>query len=191
MENFLINNLFANNQIEHINKILNDNEDKIIFDEPDLGRTRYDFDRKDLGKELVSFLNMTAQKYNKTLYLASCYYSEYNLKYGNPTLSIHTDQSPSVFTIDYQLDSNIDWPVYVEGKEFNLKNNQAVTINVNSQAHWRPKRIFAHGEYIKMIYFHFIDLSIKNPKILTKEEMVPMQQKWNHLWEFPENLNKY
>jgi hypothetical protein len=191
VQNFIIQNVFNDDQLSHINDILKKNEQNILLDRPQFGRTRYDFKSKDLGIDLILFLNKTAKKYNKNLNFIGCYYSEYSLKYGTPELAIHTDRTSATFTIDYQLDANIDWDVYVEGIPFSLKNNQAVTINVNSQAHWRPRKNFSEGEYLKMIYFHFADKSIKEPRILSNEEILLLQEKWNHLWEFPENLNKF
>lgn len=58
------------------------------------------------------------------------------------------------FTFDYQLGSNIDWPIYVEGKEFVLKNNQALTFSGTHQIHWRPERSFVVGEFLEMIFCH-------------------------------------
>lgn len=180
-KNIVINNMFTENEISVFNKILNDKDIKL--DEPQLGRTRFDFNIIELGNEIISKLNKIAKSFNEKLFLSNVYYCEYNNKYGNPELSIHTDNTSDVFCLDYQLDGNIVWDIYVEGESFQLKNNEALTLNTNSQAHWRPKKVFKDGEYLKMIFFHFADVSQKNIKILTKEEMIPMQQKWNHLWE--------
>ena len=183
MDNVIIKNVFNEDQISFINKLLDDNNSFIGLDEPQLGRTRFNINKKILDSSIISRLMEISKEFNKNLTLEGCYYSEYNLKYGKPELSIHTDQTIAIFTIDYQLDSNISWEVFVEGTPFLLKNNEAVTINVNSQAHWRPQRIFSEGEYVKMIYFHFADRTQGRPKILTREEMKDMQKKYNHLWE--------
>lgn len=190
MNNIIIKEVFNVEQINFINKLLDDNKDKILLDEPQLGRTRYNISRNDLHKSIVERLEEISKKFNTNLTFEGCYYSEYNLKYGKPELSIHTDQTVAVFTIDYQLDSNIEWEVFVEEESFLLKNNQAVTINVNKQPHWRPERIFSNGEYLKMIYFHFVDRTKPKPKILTKEEMKEFQIKYKHLWELKKNKNK-
>jgi hypothetical protein len=182
MNNVILKNIFTEEQINSLYAILKEKENDIKIDEPQLGRTRYDIDKNLLDPSIVKRINELAQNFNKNLRFGGCYYSEYSLKYGKPELSIHTDQTVAVFTIDYQLDANIDWEVYVEGISFLLKNNEAVTINVNSQAHWRPQRIFSDAEYVKMIYFHFLDRTKPKPKILTREEMKDMQEKYYHLW---------
>lgn len=76
-------------------------------------------------------------------------------KTSHPNLTPHFDtfEEPR-FTFDYQLGGNTTWPIVVEGKEFELNNNQAVTFAGTHQIHWRPKKVFEAGEYIDMIFCH-------------------------------------
>ena len=72
-----------------------------------------------------------------------------------PNLRPHFDTfTEPRFTFDYQLGSNIDWPIYVEGKKFILKNNQALTFSGTHQIHWRPARDFVIGEFLEMVFCH-------------------------------------
>jgi hypothetical protein len=72
-----------------------------------------------------------------------------------PSLRPHFDRfSEPRFTFDYQLDSNVSWPIYVEGTEFVLNNNEALTFSGTHQVHWRPSRDFVPGEFIEMIFCH-------------------------------------
>lgn len=183
MPNNVIYNLFSKDEIESIKNILFLKESEILLDEPQLGRNRFVIPITLIKKQIIKKVYDQAKIFLKSPILVDCQYSEYNLKYGNPELSVHTDTRLSTFTIDYQLDSNCIWPIYVEGKPFSLENNQALTINVNEQAHWRPKRKFSEGEYVKMIFFHFNDLSGKKPKILNANEQEKLRSKWNHLWD--------
>ena len=128
-------------------------------------------------------INCVANDINSNLKFFFAYYVEYSLKYGEPSLSIHTDNMYSKLVIDYQLESNINWSIYVDGNQFNLKDNDCMTINVNSQAHWRPQRKFSDGESLKMVFFHFIDSLDPNAKILNKEERDMLARKWQHLWD--------
>jgi hypothetical protein len=65
------------------------------------------------------------------------------------------------FTFDYQIGSNTDWPLVVEGKTFTLKDNQALTFSGTHQIHWREKKEFQDGEYVDMIFFHMYSRSDK------------------------------
>ena len=40
-----------------------------------------------------------------------------------PNLPAHLDDNACSYTIDLQLSSNVDWPLYVNGEEFTLRDN--------------------------------------------------------------------
>jgi len=75
-----------------------------------------------------------------------------------PNLPAHLDDNACSYTIDLQLSSNVDWPIYINGEEFTLKDNWAVVYDGENDLHWResfPSRnpmSFAH-----MIFFHFVE----------------------------------
>jgi hypothetical protein len=74
---------------------------------------------------------------------------------SNPLLFKHVDDFPEKrFTFDLQLRSNTDWSIFVEGKEFTLKDNEALTFYGTLQEHWRPEKDFQDGEYIDMLFCH-------------------------------------
>lgn len=72
-----------------------------------------------------------------------------------PNLTPHFDTFPEPrFTFDLQIGSNTDWSIFVEDKEFMLKDNQALTFSGTHQIHWRSKKVFEDGEFIDMIFCH-------------------------------------
>jgi hypothetical protein len=74
---------------------------------------------------------------------------------SNPLLFPHVDGfDEKRFTFDLQLRSNTDWSIFVEGKEFILKDNEALTFYGTLQEHWRPEKDFQDGEYIDMLFCH-------------------------------------
>jgi hypothetical protein len=92
-----------------------------------------------------------------------------------PKLSPHHDTFDQPrFTFDYQLGSNISWPIFVEGKEVILSDNDAVTFSGTHQVHWRPEREWVEGEYVDMIFCHLHSPSLPssgeghNPVMLEK-----------------------
>lgn len=88
----------------------------------------------------------------------------------DPILSPHFDTTFNEprLTFDIQLNSNIDWPIVVEGQSFTLKNNQALTFSGTHQVHWREYREFKDEDFIDMIFCHFSLEENNNP--ITLEE---------------------
>lgn len=77
-----------------------------------------------------------------------------------PSLFPHYDETfkEPRFTFDYQLRSNIDWPIVVEpNKELILKDNQAATFSGTNQIHWRTPTTFKDGDFVEMVFCHFSD----------------------------------
>ena len=180
MNNTIIKNLFTPTEITLLKDTIDRHTTVIKLDEPQLGRTRYDLDS--IPDEVMIKINCVANDINPNLKFVFAYYVEYSLKYGEPSLSIHTDNMHSKLVIDYQLESNMDWSIFVEGNKFMLKDNDSLTIDVNSQAHWRPQRKFSDGESLKMVFFHFIDTLDPQARILDREDMRMLHKKWEHLW---------
>jgi hypothetical protein len=58
------------------------------------------------------------------------------------------------YTFDYQIGSNVSWPIFVEGEEFTLSDNEALTFSGTHQVHWRPKQEWTEGEFVDMIFCH-------------------------------------
>jgi hypothetical protein len=82
---------------------------------------------------------------------------EYSLKYGEPSLSPHFDGDSTDLIVNYQLEANTDWPVGLDTEIVKLDNNSALLFNPNTSVHWRPVKKFEEGEYVRMIFFRFID----------------------------------
>jgi uncharacterized protein YaiE (UPF0345 family) len=177
------NDIFTDTEIAEIYEYLKSIDDKKRFDFE--GRTRLDFDNNFPSHLLNKIVSIANSKNSKLEYM-SAYASEYNLKYGNPSLNPHFDTTQATYTIDYQLNSNIDWSIFIEGSKFNLKNNEAIEINVREEAHWRPQRKFSEGESTTMIFFHFLDRS-NMPAIPTHQENAELMLKWDHLYSIWEN----
>jgi hypothetical protein len=96
---------------------------------------------------------------------------------GKPRLIPHFDSFPEArYTFDMQLKSNTSWSIYVEGKEFVLANNQALTFSGTHQIHWRPEKQFKDDDYIDMLFCH---LQKKDDDKLTVDHWDKMLKKEN------------
>jgi hypothetical protein len=101
----------------------------------------------------------TERLLNKKLRPMSVSYVEYRLEHGQPNLPPHFDGDNNDLIIDYQLKSNTSWDLGVDGKLFDMNDNNALIFNPNEYPHWRPHKTFTEGEYVGMIFFRFPDLS--------------------------------
>lgn len=129
-------------------------------------------------------LDLVESKLNKNLKIVGEGFATYKKEYGDPSLDPHIDSNETSYILDYQFDSNVEWPIFVEGESFTLNNNEAVLFSGKNQIHWRPKRKFSDDEYVSMIFFHFIDLDdIDRSKAreYTEEEKARID-KYSKIW---------
>lgn len=106
---------------------------------------------------ILALNNIALLNYNRPLKLYAVAFGRYSKEFGIPKLGPHIDEVPSQFTLDYQLDGNISWPLNIEGDEYVLKNNNALIFEGESVLHWRPQRIFKDGEFLDLMWFQFLD----------------------------------
>jgi len=87
-------------------------------------------------------------------------YLDYDGKYNpgtNPSLPPHFDSDNyyTKITFDYQLDTNVDWAIIIEGKKFYLQNNQMLYFWGAGQAHWRENIILEENQKTEVLTMHF------------------------------------
>lgn len=151
-----------------------DNESEIYRIDPTMGRCLVEiFDvTQDIKDKLT---RMIRNKFGNYIF-QSATFCEYNKKYGTPSLVSHMDGSDDVICIDYQLDSNTDWPIKIDEELVTLKNNQVLIFNSGKVNHGRVEKDFEDGEYIKMVFFFF-----KKEKELTVLENIFNQEEINEI----------
>lgn len=76
---------------------------------------------------------------------------------ANPKLPPHYDSDNyfSKLTLDYQLDSNIDWPVVIEGEKFHLNYGDLLIFWGAGTIHWRDPIKFKDGDNTEVLTMHF------------------------------------
>jgi len=175
--NPIIDNFFEQEEIELIKTHIYDRfnkEEKYI--ENMQGRARMEISPLDLPltmrKKLINYSFM----FDKQCRMNTFTFVRYSNEYGVPILVPHMDRiTPNEkiynkLTLDYQLDSNTEWPIYVEDQEFVLKDNQALAINVTENVHWRGAKKFNDGEYVDMIFFHFSNIVEEKHRLTSDEQ---------------------
>lgn len=180
---FYIDNLFDSDQINRIRNILNENkklEHFVIGDKISDGyirtsnfRSRYQPKiAKNMSRMLLEFdmpkdCEDVLDKVAKPLYkneIALCHYNyiDYNLIYGygnnSPALPPHLDADENLVTVNYCLDTNIEWDLYISDADnsskfnkYSLNAGQTIVFSAVNQIHWRPKRKFKDGEFCEII----------------------------------------
>jgi len=81
----------------------------------------------------------------------------YSPRYGIPNIPPHIDLNACTYTIDLQLDGNVEWEIYVEGTPYVMQNGDALLYLGSDQMHWRPK--YPNNEYksyLEMCFLHFV-----------------------------------
>jgi hypothetical protein len=90
-------------------------------------------------------------------------YLDYSMEHGDgviPSLPPHFDSDNyyTKITFDYQLFSNIDWPVVVDNKYFNLNNGDLLTFWGSGIMHWRENINLKPEEKTTVLTWHFANL---------------------------------
>ena len=169
-----------------------------------MARVQIEFDAPDY---IVDKLKNLALEYvdDPDLELTHYQYLDYYGEYGNgnsPMLPPHLDTENyyTKVSIDYQMSSNIDWAVVVEGQEFFLKNNEVLVFEAADRIHWRDPIILKPEDRCEVIVFHFSNKFDHQPykeKQMSKEEWqairdkhtsMPRMQKYRQ--DFFEKLDK-
>lgn len=70
---------------------------------------------------------------------------------------LHMDRPQCQYTIDIQLNSDGQWPIYVSDNEFVLKNGEALCYSGTGQPHYRkPMAVNGECTYMDLVFFHFV-----------------------------------
>ena len=82
------------------------------------------------------------------------HFARYTLDTGYaPQLRPHYDEmlARETITLSIQLKANIEWLLYANGESVMMRPNDAVVFSGSHQIHWRPKRVFAPGEFLDVL----------------------------------------
>lgn len=164
--------LFTAEELQTINQLIQELPDSSYRHHKELGRVNLEFVRTpqhftDKLTELVNGVYATDSSSSSKLEMnwpPLCV--EYNAKYGAPALPPHFDGDFNEVIIDYQLSSSThlgtQWPLGVNLELFQLQDNDAVMFNPNTNIHWRPRKTFHEGEYVRMMFFRFFKSTNKS-----------------------------
>jgi len=85
-------------------------------------------------------------------------WAKYCPMFGNPNIPPHIDINACTYTIDLQLNGNIEWEIYIEGVPYVMKNGDALLYLGSDQFHWRPQfPDKSFSSYLEMCFIHFTE----------------------------------
>lgn len=184
----LIENIFSDEDYLHIYEVINkelENGYENFFIHQN-GMKRYVF-----GKE--SNLNDSlSKKVSESLGIeikhSAGFFARYNNDGGGiPSLPPHYDSAGEGYaclTFTAQLDSNIEWPIYVYDEKIQLKKNQAIVFSGNSNIHWRPGIEFKDDSFLDIFVCHFFVEQTEENKLNNDHDELMIAQR-------QEYMNKY
>lgn len=91
-------------------------------------------------------------------------------------------------TFDIQLNSTVDWPIVVEGKEFILKNNEGLFFSGTDQVHWRNPIKLSDNDVVDMIFCHFSNPS--HPESQITDEWKEIRSEREKYWDEKVQINR-
>ena len=162
IENKIIDNIFTQNQIDRIYKAVEDcPKDKIKNQNP-WGQTVFyikEFDSRFNGAEDIynAIEDAVEKEYGKRINILGIQFARYDTSsHIMPNLDFHIDSvfTKPMLTFDIQMRSTLDWPIIVNGKEYSLKDNQALTFSGTHQVHSRKPVEFKEDDVCDMIFCH-------------------------------------
>ena len=157
LKDFLQNH-FDSKEIVKKEDIVDMDTFKDVYIDNRVGRAVCTIDSDNIDKSIISPFIEYAKSFNPDAILDFISYVVYDNQYGFPQLVPHYDRPSNVcFLLDYQVDSNTSWDLVVDGAPYSMSDNDMITMNVTSQVHWRDPKVFLDGEYVKVIFFSFID----------------------------------
>jgi hypothetical protein len=153
--------------INYVNNIAHGS--KFFFQEQQLGRFYGVIENKYMTSDIIgSFPNHLKEKARsfaqdvfgiKELHVYDIILIRYTSENGvTPNLPMHTDNGNLIkYTLDFQCQSNIDWPLIIEGQRFDMKDNDMIAFNGSKQYHGRDDRIFKDSDFLENVFFQFVE----------------------------------
>jgi hypothetical protein len=116
-------------------------------------------DGESLPFEIYETLNkIVVDNFSSTALPSYFKWFRYSPQYGVPNLPPHLDDNACTYTIDIQLRSTVSWPMYVNGKEYEWKDRDALLYNGVDQLHWRPKFPGEnYSDYVEVFIAHYAE----------------------------------
>jgi len=130
-----------------------------------MGRVQLTLPPTEYPERIVKKLSDAAKVLDPNSKIKYFSFVKYSLDYGYPQLMPHIDHpKKECFLFDIQLQSNIDWPLVVNGKEYSLQDNDLLVIDVQREVHWRKPIKFNEDSYVYNMFVSFDNDNLDLPE---------------------------
>lgn len=175
----IINNVLTEDQINRLYNLIDSHPSEQIRVQKWGGQGCYDnlTIPNDIQQKILDEANKLSYEPVEIAHMSLVRYSP---SYGyDVKLFPHYDTRPSeMFVFDLQLKTNEEWGIIVEGKQFNLIDNQALFFSGTQQLHWREKKKLSPNAEIDML---FVWLTHVNKRLLDENHNNIMKTRENLL----------
>jgi hypothetical protein len=171
----VINNIFSNEEIKSIlDSIKSFPLDKIRVQKWGGQGILDDIKITDEIKDKVE--SVATRHVGEEMILENFSIARYSPEYGYEVkLFPHYDTRPvEMFVLDVQLKTNEDWGIVVEGKQYNINDNDALLFSGTQQMHWRERKTLSKESEIYML---FCWLKHKAAKTLNNQHDIIMKER--------------
>jgi hypothetical protein len=176
----ILTDIFSKEEIESLYETVKANDPVI---DGDLGRVRVCLLLDTVKEEILEkFRNIIKEFTDEPLKISSFTYAEYNSLYGVPKLPPHLDGDTNDLLINIQMESNTDWAIGLGLEVYPTNDNVGLVFNPNKEIHWRTKKEFKDGEYVKMLFVRFINPD--SPSDYSQQLQKPNYEKFSNVEEF-------
>lgn len=152
----VIKNLFSEADFKELNDCLG--QEPLLFNLDKLYRRYFTSDREvpQLKDALEALVPVARRLFNSETLLPT--YSMFAHYVGpDARLPRHKDDNACTYTIDCCLYQTLPWEIWIEGRPYSLKPNEALAYSGTDQLHWRESFPGKHGDNVAMIFFHFAE----------------------------------
>ena len=147
-----IPNFFSKNELKILQPYCKNVVSKGVAHDPQSPLTP-SYYKDPLMDSLLIYKKPLVEKISKLkLYETYAYWRYY--VYGG-TLIKHLDRPSCEISVTACIKKEDNWPIVVEGKEFELKEGEAILYNGLFQKHWRPG--VYKGEGMAQVFFHYVN----------------------------------
>jgi hypothetical protein len=135
---------------------------------------------------LERIMEISSQNTGLDLNYPDFHFAKYAKSSGyRPQLYPHYDVHLKVphLTLSIQIEGSFPWAMYVDGKEYLLKDNQGLLFSGTHQVHWRKNIDFGEYDYNDVLLSQF---SLKNSDEMDNDHYSHMEEKrkkFLNLWE--------
>jgi len=189
MKNRVLNNFLNNNDFIYLQNVISQeikrrDSFQSVLNGQDVkyNLTEYSVISPDMGRITLRNLPLTRELSNKFLQYAKDVtglqdlekrgnvFAEYNLKYGTPCLMPHYDAGDPNVLLDYQVYSNISWPLKIDEVEYLCDDNSVLNIYNTHQMHYRVPQKFNDGDVLGVLFFNYFSPSLNLNKLIQEDD---------------------